>query len=353
MSIPVVQTMDFNLLELLNTVSQNLVSAPSHKPGRFYFDTALGKFGISNGSAWTYVSTQTPLDAEAVQDLVAAMLSGSTGVTATYDDTAGTIQLSVATGSVTNAMVNAAAAITLDKLAETAALKLLTSTERTKLTGVATGATANQTDAYLLSRGNGTGTQTADTITDGTANKVLTAAASTKLTGIAAGATVNQTDAYLLARGNQTGTQTSTTISDFNTAVNALIQGVVGAAPAALDTLKELADALGNDANFAASMTANLALKANLSSLAPVATAGTYASLTGKPVFTQTIGDAVATTFTVTHGLGTRAVTVDVSQSAAPYTQVMAQVDKTTTAAVTVSFAVAPSAGQYTITVQA
>ncbi|GAB3282725.1 hypothetical protein GCM10027347_59130 [Larkinella harenae] len=40
---------------------------------------------------------------------------------------------------------------------------------------------------------------------------------------------------------------------------------LLNAAPATLDTLKELSDALGNDANFAATMTASLAQKANLS----------------------------------------------------------------------------------------
>ncbi len=79
-----------------------------------------------------------------------------------------------------------------------------------------------------------------------------------KLDGIAAGATANSADATLLARANHTGTQPSSSISDFNTAVNALIQNVVGAAPGALDTLVELAAALGDDANFAA--TVNTAL---------------------------------------------------------------------------------------------
>lgn len=40
--------------------------------------------------------------------------------------------------------------------------------------------------------------------------------------------------------------------------VNTMIQGVVNAAPAALDTLSELASALGNDSNFAATMTTAL-----------------------------------------------------------------------------------------------
>lgn len=44
-------------------------------------------------------------------------------------------------------------------------------------------------------------------------------AAKTKLDGIASGATANQTDAHLLSRANHTGTQLASTISDFTTAV--------------------------------------------------------------------------------------------------------------------------------------
>lgn len=49
--------------------------------------------------------------------------------------------------------------------------------------------------------------------------------------------------------------------------VEALIQNVVGAAPTTLDTLKELADALGNDANFATTITTALSNKVNAADL--------------------------------------------------------------------------------------
>lgn len=51
--------------------------------------------------------------------------------------------------------------------------------------------------------------------------------------------------------------------ADFQTSteVDARIQEVINSAPAALDTLKELADALGNDANFSSTMTTALAGK--------------------------------------------------------------------------------------------
>lgn len=69
--------------------------------------------------------------------------------------------------------------------------KAYTASEKTKLSGVATGATANDTDANLKNRGNHTGTQSADTLTDGATNRLYSSAEKTKLSGIAAGATVN------------------------------------------------------------------------------------------------------------------------------------------------------------------
>jgi len=62
-------------------------------------------------------------------------------------------------------------------------------------------------------RANHTGTQSADTLTDGTTNKAYTATERTKLTGIASGATANATDANLRDRANHTGTQAATTIT--------------------------------------------------------------------------------------------------------------------------------------------
>jgi len=66
-------------------------------------------------------------------------------------------------------------------------------------------------------RANHTGTQSADTLVDGTVNHVFTVADDTKLGGIATGATVNDTDANLKNRANHTGTQSADTIVDGTT----------------------------------------------------------------------------------------------------------------------------------------
>jgi hypothetical protein len=87
---------------------------------------------------------------------------------------------------------------TADQITETASNKILTSTERTKLSGIATGATANSTDAQLRDRSTHTGTQLANTISD-FASTVL----ATVLTGLslATSSVISATDTVLVALG--------------------------------------------------------------------------------------------------------------------------------------------------------
>lgn len=87
-------------------------------------------------------------------------------------------------------------------------------TKDAKLTGIATAATANDTDANLKNRLNHTGTQSSDTLTDGTTSKSFLATERTKLAGIATSATANSADATLLSRTNHTGTQSADTVVD-------------------------------------------------------------------------------------------------------------------------------------------
>jgi len=67
--------------------------------------------------------------------------------------------------------------------------------------------------------------------------------------------------------------------------------------------------------------------------------------------YTTTIGDGAAQTFTVTHSLSTRAVTVSVYETASPYAEVEVEVLHTSTSAVTINTNSVPTAGQYTVVV--
>lgn len=88
---------------------------------------------------------------------------------------------------------------------------------------------------------------------------------------------------YSVQRANHTGIQAISTISGLQSAldskatpsdVSAAVAAVVNASPATLDTLRELAASLGDDANFASTVTNALAAKAPIAS----------------PTFTGTVG---------------------------------------------------------------
>jgi len=65
--------------------------------------------------------------------------------------------------------------------------------------------------------------------------------------------------------------------------VDAQVTGLLDGAPLALDTLKELADALNNESDFAANITNQLSAKVNTSQLDEVAFTGNYNDLEQKP----------------------------------------------------------------------
>lgn len=99
----------------------------------------------------------------------------------------------------------------------------------------------------------------AEVLTEGATKKLLTSAERTKLAGIATGATANATDASLRDRATHTGSQDMTTVTGLVAAlaakatpsdIGSAIAALVASSPAALDTLDELAAALGDDPNF-------------------------------------------------------------------------------------------------------
>lgn len=116
-----------------------------------------------------------------------------------------------------------------DDIGDGTTYKQYSQSEKTKLSGIATGATANSNDATLLARANHTGTQAASTISDfdtEVSNNTTVDANTTKLAGIESGATADQTgaeikvayeaeantnaftDAEKTLLGNQSGTNT-------------------------------------------------------------------------------------------------------------------------------------------------
>ena len=136
-----------------------------------------------------------------------------------------------------------------------------------------------------------TGTQTLT-------NKTITSPAGLVKADVGLGNVDNTADAskpVSTAQASAIATAKSEAIADATSQVNALLTG----APAALNTLDELAAALGDDANFAASVTTSLGLKVD--SLTPISqkTASyTLSSLTERDDLIE-MGSASALTLTI------------------------------------------------------
>ena len=130
-------------------------------------------------------------------------------------------------------------------------------------------------------------------------------------------------------RANHTGQQPASTITDLTEAIDARISTVVDGAPTALDTLNELAAALGDNPNFSATVTTQLGdLDARIDTLEAGTSAGGYKT---------SVGDGVDSVHTVTHDLGTTDVMVEVVLLSSGQT-VFPVVTRTTINAVTVDF---------------
>ncbi len=227
---------------------------------------------------------------------------------------------------------------------------------------------------------------------------VMSAAQFTTLSGKAntASPTFTGTPAAPTAAANTNTTQIATTAF-----VQTEISDLIGAAPAALQTLNDIADALGDDDDFASTITTNLAAKAPIASptftgtvsgitkamvglgnVADITVSGTNtgdepdASVGTKGIVelattteakagvdssravtaeglaarshTETIGNGSLTSIPVTHNLGTRAVMVQMFDSSS-YDTIYAEVVRNSVNQVTVDFNSAPASNDVTI----
>lgn len=187
--------------------------------------------------------------------------------------------------------------------------------DKTKLDGVATGATANDTDANLKNRANHTGTQVASTISDfasavdaqtatnraplahvgavgtgahglvtGSDAGFMSATDKSKLDGIASGATANDTDANLRDRSTHTGTQLAATVSDFTAAAktavvdDSITNGITDKAPSQNAVFDALATKLDDPLTTNGDMLSRIA---GVSDRLPIGTEGQLLRVVG------------------------------------------------------------------------
>lgn len=106
---------------------------------------------------------------ELIRDTMGTALVAGANITITPDDVANTITIAGTGGGGAVDSVNGQTGVVVldqDDVLDGTTFKQYSATEKTKLAGIATGATANATDAFLLARANHTGTQLAATVSD-------------------------------------------------------------------------------------------------------------------------------------------------------------------------------------------
>lgn len=254
--------------------------------------TKISGTAITAADTGTVTSTMIANDTIVNADINSAAAIAATkiaGTAVTQADTGTVTSTMIADGTIVNADVNSSAQIAYGKLTLTnsivnADINASAAIDKTKISGTA------------ITAGD-TGTVTSTMIADGTiVNGDINASAAIDWTKIAPSSTVSATElGYLdgvtsaiqtqidsklatstaastyapLASPALTGVPTApTATAGTNTTqvattafVGTAVSNLVAAAPAALDTLNELAASLGNDANFATTVTNNLATK--------------------------------------------------------------------------------------------
>lgn len=344
------------------TVTSVAVAVPSSLTSTGGPLTTSGTITLAHASGYQgYTSTEATK--------LAGVATGATANTGTVTSVAMTVPTGL---SISGSAITTSGTL---GLTWTAGYRGYTDTEATKLAGIATGATANSSDATLLARANHTGTQSYTTITglgtlanisypggtstflradgtfatppgggggggdmyaavydpnnvaddafdmdnmaEGATAKILTVAERSKLGGVASGATANSSDATLLARANHTGTQTASTISDFSSAADARLAAAVGVSVQAYDadltTWAGITPAAGigtflatpTSANLAAAVTNETGSGALVFATSPTLVtpalgtpaSGTMTNVTGLPISTGVsgLGTGVAT----------------------------------------------------------
>ncbi|HEX2578676.1 MAG TPA: hypothetical protein VHK88_20195 [Aquihabitans sp.] len=332
--------------ELLSFKVQSLTSDPTGSEARVYYNSTDKQLKYHNGTTWTALAAGSGYSDENAQDAVAAVIAAGThtGVTVTYNDAAGTLSF-------------AADNVPIANLADIATARILgRNTASTGEVEVLTGATVKTMLALVKADvGLGNVDNTADT-----AKPVSTAQqaaldlkanlASPTFTGTVGGITKamvglgnvdNTSDATKFTSPALTGTPTApTATAGTNTtqvATTAFVQAaaaaLVDAAPGTLDTLNELAAALGDDPAFATTVTN---LVAAIDTRVDVLEADTHFADVGG-------GTAVV----ITHNLGTRDVGVDIWRNSTPWDTVLPDMERTSTNTVTFRFATAPAAAAF------
>jgi len=390
-------SIDLNKNELLNARIQNLGSAPSNPViGQIYYNSGDNVMYYYNGQASPNVPWQSMSGSqEVIQDAIGASIEGGVGLTKTYVDSTGITTIDLDNTAVTTGSYGSQTKIptfTVDQQGRlTAAGQVDVATELSITGDTGTTAISLLTEGLTVNGGEGI-----DVAVTNNAITISAEDASTTNKGVASfdaadfnvnAGVVSVKDINLDSQttgdyvATIVGTANEITVSPnsgHNAAVtvglpdNVEITGnlqvggnlnVIGTVNSVNTTQINIEDnKVKLNSNFAgtpttdAGITVERGLETDVEILwnetsdnwALTNNGTAYHAIARK--YAETLG-ASATSYTITHNLGTTDVTVQIFEAASPFAQVEADVKRTSSNTVTVDFAIAPSAGEYKVVV--
>jgi hypothetical protein len=307
---------DLNKNELQNAVIQNLATAPgSPVEGQVYYDSSVGdkQLYFYNGTSWIPVSGD-------IQEVIAG--DGLTG-----GGNSGSITLNVVGGTGITANANDIAitntGVTADTYGSTTAIPVITVNAQGQITSASE---ASIQTSFDITDGSTTETVNGgDTITfSGTTNEVEVAVSTTDTVtiGLPSDVTIGN-DLTVLGDLQVTGTTTTNNVETVSTSNGVIFEGNVA------------------DANELTLIAGTLTADRTVTLPDATGTVALISDITDR-TYATTIGDNSNTSFTVTHNLGSKDVIVQLYDLSSNDT-VYADVVRTSTSVVTVSFGSAPA----------
>jgi hypothetical protein len=307
---------DLNKNELQNAVIQNLATAPgSPVEGQVYYDSSVGdkQLYFYNGTSWIPVSGD-------IQEVIAGdgLTGGGNSGSITLDVGAGTgITVNANDIAITNT------GVTADIYGSTTAIPVITVNAQGQITSASE---ASIQTSFDITDGSTTETVNGgDTITfSGTTNEVEVAVSATDTVtiGLPSDVTIGN-DLTVLGDLQVTGTTTTNNVETVSTSNGVIFEGNVA------------------DANELTLIAGTLTADRTVTLPDATGTVALLDDITGR-TFSATIGNNTDTSFTVTHNLGTKDVIVQLYDLSSNDT-VYADVVRTSTSVVTVSFGTAPA----------